>query len=227
LQGTWIGAGLAIDWIAMRGQPIPEQEYRKRYDEAASALIALLADLPPEIAKSLAQGSAENNPADLVPIPAGVWPQTAAVDCGERDTPFWLVGVDDDVEGEGAILGHRISGYRRLQFRTDFIRESWSETTLEVAAPKIRRVVARAEIRRWIEQVIAETPVDLAPLRQNEIIAIVGMLLDKPPRDTIRELATAIRPEAKRGPRKGRRQPDRKKRIEEFGGKMLSAKLHN
>jgi hypothetical protein len=92
LDSVWIGIGLALDWIAMRGQPMPEQDYNARHDEAASALVDLLANMPPAIAEAVVRGAAEGHLEELKPIPSGIWRQTAANVYNEASRPYRLIG---------------------------------------------------------------------------------------------------------------------------------------
>ncbi len=235
LKKFWIGLGAAIEWIAMRGQPMSVKLYLAREDEAGEALVAKLADLPSEIAESLVRGAIEDKDSPLVAIPAGIWRQTATSDANDIGQPYRLVGTDDDNELEGAIYSVPVTGdrdaqapgYRRVQIRTDFILDNWPEytTDIEPSSP-IRRVVAQAEVRRMIEKIVAMTPEDLAPLTQREIFELVGRCISDAPRDMVRQFYREIMPNSKPGPRGGRN-PDRKLRIQELGEKLIAAQLPN
>ncbi len=226
LERTWIGLGVAVDWITMRGQPMSNLKYYAQYDEAAEALIDLLADTPPEIAESVVRGAAEDKQGPLIAIPSGIWRQTAPSDFRHGSRPYRLVCVDDEDEWEGGILGVHVTGYRKVQIRSDFILDAWPEQQLAIQPSKSRRVVARADVRRMIEHIIAQTPDDLRSLSQFEIIQLVRRLMPEASRDVVREFVRDVLPVFKTGPR-GRRNPDRKSRISEFGEKLLAAKLHN
>lgn len=226
LDSVWIGIGLALDWIAMRDQPMPAQDYNARHDEAASALVDLLADMPADIVESCVRGVVEGYPGLLVPIPSGIWRQTAATQSNEDHRPYWLVGVGDDDEDEGVISGPQVRGYRKVQIRADFIADNWPETTLAIVPVKSRPAVAKADIRRTIEQIIAQTPEELRPLANGEITDIVLRRMPHASRDIVRACVRDIQHDPKRGP-KGPRQPDRSQKLQEFGGRVLAAKLQN
>ena len=83
LNKTWIGLGAALEWIALRGQPMSLKLYHDRENEADQALVAALADLPNEIAESIVRGEAEKEPGVLGPIPSGIWRQTATCDAND------------------------------------------------------------------------------------------------------------------------------------------------
>jgi hypothetical protein len=202
------GIGLALDWIAMRGQPMPAQNDNARHDEAASALVDLLADMTPEIVEPLVRGAAEGHLEELKPIPSGIWTQTAAKDSNEASGPYCLISVDDDDENEGAILGPQVSGYRRVQIRADFIANNWLETTLAIAAVKSRPAVAICKIRSTINRIRAEAPNELRPLANCEIVNLVRRLLPHASRDIVRNLVREVQPEPNRGLRSAR-QPGR------------------
>jgi hypothetical protein len=226
LDRVWIGIGLALEWIAMRGQPMLEQDYNNRDDEAATALVDFLADMPPEIAESVVRGTPEEYPGRLGPIPAGIWAQTAAKEPNHGKLPYLLIGVDDYDENEGVIVGRRVSGYRRVQIRAQFIVEHWPETTLATAVAKSRPAAAKAAIRLMIERIIAKTPEELGRLANSEVISIVRRIMPQASRDTVRDLVRDVQHNPKRGPR-GERQPDRRQKLQEFGDRLLAAKLQN
>jgi hypothetical protein len=236
LEKFWIGLGAAIEWIAMRGQPMPEPLYREREDAAAEALVAVLAGLPPAIAEALVRGAAENKTGPLVPIPSGVWRQTATSDANDAGQPYRLIGTDDHSEWEGAILCVPDSnrpipddpnpGYRRVEIRTDFIRDNWPEHKKDIEPPPIQRVVAQAELRRLIDKIVAMTPVDLTPLTQREIVELVKRCIPAASRDVVRGICRDAISNPKPGPR-GPRNPDRKLLIQELGEKLIAAQLHN
>jgi hypothetical protein len=224
LNRGWIGIGLALDWIAMRGQPMPAQDYNARHDEAASALVDLLANTPPAIAEAVVQGAAEGNLDKHEPIPSGIWPQTAANASNEASRPYRLIGVDDDDENEGAILRPHLSGYRKVQIRAYFIAANWPETTLAIAEAKIRPAVSVDDIEKAIQKIRAEVPQEVGPLANYEITKLVRLLMPHASRGMVRNLVNEAQPDPKRGP-KGPRQPDRKDQLEEFGRRLLAAKL--
>ena len=112
--------------------------YRDREDEADEALVATLADLPSEIAESVVRGDPEEEPGLLVPIPSGIWRQTATSDANDARQPYRLIGTDDDGPWEGAILSVHVAGYRKVQIRSAFIIENWPEHTMEIEPVPIR-----------------------------------------------------------------------------------------
>ena len=226
LQKNWIGLGAALDWIALRGQPISEQLFSARDDEAAEKLVEVLADLPPAIAEALVRGAAEDDEGPLVPIPSGIWWRTATSDANDANQRYRLIGADDDCEWEGAIHGFRVSGYRRVQIRADFILENWPEHERNIEPRPVRQLVAQAEVRRLIESIVASTPSDLAPLTQREIVDLVWLCIPDAPRDLIRQFYRKLEPTSKRGPRDPRN-PDRKLRVQELGEKLFAAQLPN
>tara|TARA_R110002126_G_C10466129_1_gene500718 strand:+ start:1760 stop:2512 length:753 start_codon:yes stop_codon:yes gene_type:complete len=226
LQKNWIGLGAALDWIAQRGQPISEQMFSARDDDAAEKLVEVLADLPPAIAEALVRGAAEDEEGPLLPIPSGIWWRTATSDANDANQLYRLIGTDYDCEWEGAIHGFRVSGYRRVQIRTDFILENWPEHERNIEPPPARHRVAQAEVRRLIESIVASTPSDLAPLTQREIVDLVRRCIPAAPRDLVRQLCKELRPTSKPGP-KGRRNPDRRLRVQELGEKFIAAQLPN
>ena len=226
LNSTWMGIATAIEWIAIRGQPASIEQHRKREDEAADALAGRLADLPPEIAEPLVKGVSTLEPGPLVPIPSGIWGQTAATEASEPSKPYRLTLTDEDFEWEGAILGLNGPGYRRVQIRTDFVRDNWPEHALDIAPPLSRLPVARAELRRLIEKIVAITPTDLAPLTHREVLDLVKRRMPGASRDVVRDAYSELVPNAKRGPR-GPRNPNRNERIKELSDELMAAQLHN
>jgi hypothetical protein len=224
LNRGWIGIGLALDWIAMRGQPMPVQDFYARHDEAASALVDLLADMPPEIAESLVQGVPDEDQGKSEPIPSGIWRQTAANVYNEASRPYRLIGVDDDDENEGAILRPHLSGYRKVQIRAYFIADSWPETTLAIVAVKSRPAVSVDNIEKAIQKIRAEALQEIGLLANGEITKLVRRLMPHASRGMVRDLVNEAQPDPKRGP-KGPRQPGRKDQLEEFGRRLLAAKL--
>lgn len=226
LEGAWIGAGAALEWIAMRGQEIPESNYGERYDNAAEALVSALTDMPPEIAESLVRGQSVSEPdSPLDAVPAGIWPLTACREGHENGKPYFLIGVDGTEEWEGAILGLD-RGYRRVQVRTSFLLEYWPPDHPAIEPKRKRKRFAIAELRQLIEKIIAKTPPELEPLRKSEIAEITQKCMPEAPRDVVRKILGELKPDSKTGPL-GARDQGRKARIEEFGEKMLSAKLRN
>ncbi len=224
LDSVWIGIGLALDWIAMRGQPMPAQDYNARHDEAASALVDLLANMPPAIAEAVVRGAAEGHLEELKPIPSGIWPQTAANASNEANRPYWLIDVDDDDENEGAILGPQVSGYRRVQIQADFIADNWPETTLAIAGAKIRPAVAKQTIRNMINEINAAAPKELKPLSMYEIVALVRRRLPHASEKMVRKCIHEREPKPKRGP-KGPHKSDRQARLQELSDKLLAPQL--
>lgn len=226
LNKTWIGLGVALEWIARRGQPMSLKSYRYHENEADEALVATLADLPSEIAESIVRGEAEEDRRRLVPIPSGIWRQTATSDANDDNQPYRLLGTDDDDEWEGAILGAHVSGYRRIQIRSSFILENWPKHEVGIEMLPISPAVARAKVRRLVEMIVAKAPVSLAPISQGEMECLVRSVLPAAQRDLVRELHREIYPNPKRGP-KGERNPDRKAQVEKFREELISAELRN
>lgn len=70
LDRNWIGLGAAVEWIELRGMPMPVERHHELEDEAA--LVTVLADLPSDLAESLVRGVREEEPGPLVPIPSGI-----------------------------------------------------------------------------------------------------------------------------------------------------------
>jgi|GEM_PF-1668293 len=226
LNKTWIGLGAALEWIALRGQPMSRRSYSDRENEADEALVATLADLPSQIAESIVRGEPEEDRRRLVPIPSGIWRQTATSDANDAGQPYRLIGTDDDEPEEAAILGVQVGGYRRIQIRSSFILENWPEHELGIETLPISPAVARAKVRRLVEMIVAEAPVSLAPISQSEMEYLVRSVLPAAPRDLVRELHRQIYPNPKRGP-KGERNPDRKAQVEKFREELISAELRN
>lgn len=225
LNKTWIGLGAALEWVALRGQPIPLKSCRDREDEADEMLVSTLADLPPAIAEAMVRGQPESDPTLLVPIPSGIWRQTATSDANDAGQPYRLIGTDDDDPWEGAILGIQFPGYRRIQIRSAFILETWPEDTMEIEIAPIR-AVARADIRRVVEIIVGRTPEDIAPISQGEMENLVRSIRPEATRDMVRELHRDIFPNPKRGPKR-HHDPERKARIEKFREEIVSAELRN
>ena len=111
--------------------------------------------MPPDIAEALVRRAREGEPVPLVPIPSGIWRQTATSDANDAGKPYRLIRTDDedDHEWEGSILGQHVPGYRRIQILTDFIRDNWPEHTSEIKFSTIRPAIAQAELRRLIEKI--------------------------------------------------------------------------
>lgn len=226
LEDSWIGIGAAIDWIAMRGKPMTLKEYNQREDEAAEALVEILSSIPPLQAETNVRGLDQSNPGPLVGIPSGIWPQTATSDANDRGKLYRLIGTDDHHQWEGAILSPHTSGYRRVQIRSDFIRDNWPQNSSAVTAPPTRHVVSQAKLRRLVEMIILETPKELAPLQQREIIELIRRIIPDVPRDNIRRVYKEQIPYQRPGPR-GSRNPDRQNQFLELCEKMIAAQLHN
>lgn len=225
LEAHWIGLGAAIEWIAMRGQPLSLKSYWARDDDAAEALVSELADLPPPIAESLVRGVAEDASGPLVPIPSGIWRLTATSDANDEDQPYRLLGIDNYCEHDGSILGVHVSGYRRVQIRTDFIRDKWPDHKNDIAPSPAKRF-APAEILRSIERIIAMAPQDLLPLTHREMFGLVRRCMPSVPRDSVRDVYGEHWANSKPGPR-GPRNPERNLRVKELGGELIAAQLPN
>lgn len=224
LRRNWIGFGAAIEWIAMRGQPLSLQSYWARDDDAAEALVSELADLPPPIAESLVRGVAEDESGPLVPIPSGIWRLTATSDANDEEQPYRLIGTDDFCEQDGSIRGLHVSGYRRIQIRTDFIRDNWPENTDHIVPSPTKRV-AQAQLRRLLEKIVAMTPQELAPLTQREMFKLARLRMPSVSRDFVRHFCGQVWPNPP-GPR-GPRDPERSLRVKELGGELIAAQLPN
>nr|WP_272212709.1 hypothetical protein [Marinicella sp. W31]MDC2878619.1 hypothetical protein [Marinicella sp. W31] len=225
LNKTWIGLGAALEWIALRGQPIPRESYRDREDEADEAFVARLVDLPSKVADSIVRGVPEEDTRKQVSIPSGIWRQTATSDVNDADRPYRLIGTDDDDQWEGAILGVQVAGYRRVQVRSAFILENWPEHTLEIETDR-KRAVSRAEVRRLIDIIVARTPASLAPISKDDIADLVRSIIPEAPRDMVRDLLGDFFPNPKRGP-KGKRDPQRKSRLQKYREELIAAELRN
>lgn len=235
LKKTWIGIGAALEWIALRGQPIPQELYRAREDEADEVFVATLADLPPEIAESVVRG-VETGGADelLVPVKSGIWRQTATSDANDAGQPFRLIATDEQKAWEGIIV--RVSarsvqeggcpGYERLQIRSAFILEKWPEHTLDLEPVPLGPAAALADVRRMIETVIAMVGDEMAPISQREMLTLLKRCLPNARRTQVRDTYAELMPAPKPGP-KGARDPDRQRHIEELGQKLIAAQLHN
>jgi hypothetical protein len=226
LDTAWIGFGAAIDWIVMRGQPMIMAQYRQLEDKADERLVALLSDMPSEVAEAQVRGAREGEPGPLVPIPSGIWRQTATSDATDSGKVYRLIATDDDDEWEGAILGRHVVGYRRVQVRSNFIRENWPEHTPDITTAAIRPAIARAELRRLIERIVAMTPPVLAPLSHREVLQLAKRCMPSAPRMLVRQIFGQLMPGKKRGPR-GPRSMDRQSEILELGRQLIAAQLHN
>lgn len=226
LNKTWIGLGAALEWIALRGQPMSLKSYRGRESEADEALVATLADLPSKIVESVVRGEPEEDRRRLVPIPSGIWRQTATSDSNDSGQPYRLIGTDDDDPWEGAILGVGIAGYRRIQIRSAFILENWPEYKLNLDSVPLGPAVARADMRRVIETIIAMAGDELVPISQREMLTLVIRCLPNARRAEIRKIYAEKMAAPKPGP-KGPRDPNRERRIQELGQKLIAAQLHN
>ncbi|MBV2185926.1 MAG: hypothetical protein KUL88_15450 [Rhizobium sp.] len=226
LDRIWIGLGAAIEWIELRGMPMPVGRYVALKDAAAAALVAVLADLPSDIAESLVRGADEDAPGPLVSIPSGIWRQTATADARFEVRLYLLVGTDDDDERDGAILAPHLPGFRRVQIRADFILDNWPEHVKGPQTRPIKAAVAGAKVRRAIDLLLAMTPPDLAPLTQRDISDIIKRCLPDASRDVIREIAKARLPSTKPGPR-GSRDKDRAAKIAKLSDEFRSAQLPN
>lgn len=225
LNKTWIGLGAALEWIALRGQPMSLKSYRDRENEADEALVATLADLPSEIAESFVRGEPEEDRRKLVPIPSGIWRQTATSDYNDSGQPYRLIGTDDDDPSEGAILGVGIAGYHRIQIRSAFVLENWRENELRIE-PLPTPAVSRPKVQRLVEIIISKAPKNLKPISQSEMEHLVRSLVPAAPRDMVRQIHREHYRNPKRGPR-GKRDPDRKARLKKFRDELISAELHN
>ncbi|MBV2145051.1 hypothetical protein KUG47_16265 [Falsochrobactrum sp. TDYN1] len=226
LDKFWIGVGAAIEWIAMRGKSMTLEQYYKREDEAALALVTTLADMPAEQAEANVRGVDESKPGPLIPIPSGIWPQTATSDSNDSGQLYRLIGTDDHNEWDAAILSIQLSGYCKIQVRSDFIKDNWPEDGEKTTAPSAERVVSQAQLRRLMEKILRETPIELAPLTQREIIGLVKRCIPGAPRDSIRRIYQELVPNQKPGPR-GPRKPDRQNKINELSEEFIAAQLHN
>lgn len=229
LETNWIGLGAALDWILCCGQPMHDHDVRDRQNEAEAQFVAVMTDLPSHIAESVVRGVLQYEDVPLGPIPSGIWAQTATSDANDRGKPFRLIGTDaDHPDGEldGSIHGLRKPGYLRIQVRTDFVLDHWPENNSVIASQKVQAAAAAAEVRRWIEMVIALWPADYLPLTQDEIVDLIRSILPNARRDLVRDAYRALQPNRKRGPRAGHN-PERAKQIAEFREKMISAQLHN
>lgn len=226
LGSTWIGLGAALDWITMRGQSLDLAQYRKREEQAYKELVVALGDLPTQIAEDLVRGEKEDVSGPLVPLPAGIWRQTAISDADDAGKHYRLIGTDDDDEWDGAVLGIHVPGYRRVQIRSSFVRDNWPEHRVETNPVSLRQAVSRADLRRLIERVMAAAPAELRPLTQAEITQIVRRLMPGASRDSVRELIMELQPNRRRGPR-GPRNRNRANEVAQFGDSLLSAELHN
>jgi len=225
LNKTWIGLGVALEWIALRGQPMSLKSYRDRENEADEALVATLADLPSQIAESIVRGEPEEDRRRLVPISSGIWRQTATSDTNDAAQPYRLIGTDDDDPWEGAILGVNIPEYRRIQIRSAFILKNWRENELRIE-PLPTPAVSRPKVQRLVEIIISKAPEDLKPISQSEMEHLVRSLVPAAPRDMVRQIHREHYRNPKRGPR-GKRDPDRKARLKKFRDELISAELHN
>jgi hypothetical protein len=225
----WIGLGLALDWIAMRGQPMPLSEFNARHDLAASDLIDHLADMPTDMAEAMVRGVPENENGALKAVPAGIWRQTTAREDEFGDLPFFLIGTSDGPGGEweGTIAGREASGYAKVSIRADFVLEYWPGDASE-AGDSIhqKRAISPIALEKLVRSIIAATPDNLHPFSIDEISTLVRLRMPNCPRTSIRTLITKIRGHLKPGP-KSARQPDRKDRFEEFCRNNSAAELHN
>lgn len=155
LNRTWIGLGAALEWIALRGQPIALKLYHDRQDAADEALAALLSDLPSAVAESVVRGAEAGAVGILVPVSSGIWRQTATSDANDADLPFRLIGTDDHDEWEGAILRTsqqklqegECPGYERVQIQSAFVLENWPENTFDIK-PARPRVAEKREAEK-------------------------------------------------------------------------------
>lgn len=234
LNRTWIGLGAALEWIALRGQPIALNLYRDREDKADAALVALLADLTSAVAESVVRGAETGADGILVPVSSGIWRQTATCDANDKDLPFRLIGTDDHDEWEGTIIRKsqqvlqegECPGYERAQIQSTFVLENRPEHTLDLQPVQVGPAAAIADVRRVIEAAIANAGEDIAPLTQREMLTIVKRCLPNARRNQVRDTYAEHRPSPKPGP-KGARNPDRERQIEELGQKLIAAQLHN
>ena len=181
--------------------------------------------MPPDIAEALVRRAREGEPVPLVPIPSGIWRQTARSDANDAGKPYRLIRTDDedDHEWEGSILGQHVPGYRRIQILTDFIRDNWPEHTSEIKFSTIRPAIAQAELRRLIEKIAAITPADLASLAQKELLKLVRRCIPTALRNIVVQFASEIIPKPKRGPR----DPDRIRRFQKLSGELIAGQLDN
>ncbi len=225
LDGVWIGIGAALEWIAMRGQPMTLSEYGIRESEASETLISTLADMPPHIAESLVRGARQDQPGPLVPIPSGIWKQTGTNDWYQTGKTYQLIALDSDDEYGGSIHGRHVAGYTQIQIRADLILDHWPEHTQAIKLVSIQAVVAQATLRRLIEKIFAATPPDLDPLTQRELVELVKRSLPAASRNLILRLSKELKPPQRRGPR-GPRDPDRVKRFQKLSDEFIAGQLH-
>jgi len=234
LNGYWIGLAAALEWIALRGQPISLESYLDREDAADEMLVSTLADQPPAIAESVVRG-AEAGAADiLVPVSSGIWRQTATSDAKDADLSYRLIGTDDHDEWEGAIIRTsqqalqvgECPGYERMQIQSAFILEKWPEHTLDIEPVPVGPAAASPAVERVIAKAIVMADDEMAPISQREMLVLVKRCLPNARRDQVREIYRELVPTSKPGP-KGRREHDRDRLIGELGDKLAAAQLHN
>jgi hypothetical protein len=225
LKGYWVGLGAAIEWIAMRGKEMTLAEYETRFDEGTEELVRLLANLPDDEALRIVRGENVDELGPLVPVPSGIWRQTATSDANDEGKLYRLIGTDDDDEWEGAILSAHHGGYRKVQVGSDFILANWPADATR-KTPAVRQGVSMATLRRFIRQVIAITPDELQPLTIREMRALVKQSLPDAPRNSVDEIYAKLVPPQRPGPR-GARSFDRAIRVEELSQKMLTGQLDN
>jgi len=234
LNGYWIGLAAALEWIALRGQPIALESYREREDAADEMLVSTLADQPPAIAEFVVRGVKAGAADLLVPVSSGIWRQTATSDSNDASQPFRLIATDEQDEWEGTII--RVSqhtlledecpGYERMQIQSAFILEKWPEHTLDIEPVPVGPAAASPAVERVIAKAIVMADDEMAPISQREMLVLVKRCLPNARRDQVREIYRKLVPTSKPGP-KGGREHNRERLIGELGDKLAAAQLHN
>ena len=222
LSQTWIGLGAALDWIIMRGQPLPLHVYQRLEDEAAVALVAALADMEPTRAELMVRGAVDGV-GPLVSVAAGIWAQTATSEAEDGKKPYRLITVDKDEEWAGALHGKE--EYRFLQIRAAFIRKTWPQNDAQIDA-RGTAAVSRAKVERQVKSILAKAPATLLPLTQREVCGLVQRLCPGTPRDRVRDIFKEQDQVRKPGPR-GPRFPERPALIAKLGDELIAAQLPN
>ena len=238
-EQEWIGFGAAVEWICMRGKPMPLHQYESRLDEAAAILASELYKCGEVESEQTVKGVANDDPDGFQKsIPHFVW-KNVVVHEDEYDLQRWnlaLVGRNDEW---GAELIGPTRRYLDLQIKSGFILRRWRPATLELDPMRIgggknssagrTKKSADGDLLLFAVAVFRQLPGHLSPLRQQEFEELVKARFPDCTRTKSRDFFTKYKPKnwtTKRGPR-GPQDTDRARRLDEFRQKMISAELRN
>lgn len=235
LDKTFVGFCEAVEWLACCGKRVTVDLYNRLTDQAAAALVAELANMPPAFAREVAEGIETKNPvAGNVSIPHGLWGSVHATEEQEledAEKPFRLYLGDEESEWGGELVSRNGVAYTRLRLRAQLVLEVSERTKLPshtarfFTARKSRRF-SETEVQVWLENASANAPEDLRPLTIGGLEELVRERFLNASHDIARKTARKIQTSSKRGP-KGPRNPNRKQILIEYRHKLFPAELRN